>query len=50
MTTYRIGVIGLGSRGFGHIEGILTERDDTVITAVCDIYQDRIDHAIEYCN
>ncbi len=49
MEKYRIGVIGLGSRGFGHIEGILTERDDTVVTAVCDIYQDRIDHAIEYC-
>ncbi|MBE6616988.1 MAG: gfo/Idh/MocA family oxidoreductase [Ruminococcaceae bacterium] len=50
MTEFRVGVIGLGSRGFGHIQGILTERDDTVITAVCDIYQDRIDHAIEYCN
>ncbi len=49
METFRVGVIGLGGRGQGHVEVILTERDDTVITAVCDTYQDRVDRAIEYC-
>jgi predicted dehydrogenase len=38
-TQFKVGVIGLGGRGMGHINGILTERDDTVITAVCDTSQ-----------
>ena len=42
MAEFRVGVIGLGGRGMGHIHGILTERDDTVITAVCDVYEDRL--------
>ena len=46
---YRVGVIGVGSRGYGHIQGILTERDDTVVTAVCDVYEDRIENAVKYC-
>ena len=46
---YKVGVIGLGGRGYGHIQGILTERDDTVVTAVCDIYEDRIEQSVKYC-
>lgn len=46
---YKVGVIGLGGRGYGHIQGILTERDDTVVTAVCDVYEDRIENAVKYC-
>ena len=30
-------------------QGILTERDDTVVTAVCDIYEDRIEQSVKYC-
>ena len=46
---YRVGVIGLGGRGMGHIHGILTERDDTIVTAVCDVYEDRMQKAVDYC-
>ena len=46
---YRVGVIGLGGRGFGHIHGILTERDDTIVTAVCDVYEDRMQKAVDFC-
>ena len=49
MAEFRVGVIGLGGRGMGHIHGILTERDDTVITAVCDTYEDRCAKAVSYC-
>lgn len=40
---FRVGVIGLGGRGHGHAEWILAERDDVVVTALCDIYEDRIE-------
>jgi len=46
---FRVGVIGLGGRGMGHVHGILTERDDTVITAVCDVYEDRMQNAAKVC-
>ena len=46
---FRIGVVGLGGRGMGHVHGILTERDDTVITAVCDVYEDRMQNAAKVC-
>ncbi|MBP0990731.1 MAG: Gfo/Idh/MocA family oxidoreductase, partial [Oscillospiraceae bacterium] len=49
MSKYRIGVIGLGGRGFCNIEGVLTERDDVVITAVCDEYEDRCKNTVEFC-
>lgn len=46
---YRVGVIGLGGRGMGHMHGILTEREDTVVTAVCDVYEDRMNAAADLC-
>ena len=46
---FRVGVIGLGGRGMGHVHGILTERDDVVVTAVCDTYEDRMQNAISVC-
>lgn len=42
MAEFRVGFIGCGNRGMGHLEGILTERDDTVVTWVCDVYEDRV--------
>lgn len=46
---FRLGIIGLGCRGMMHIDGILTERDDVVITAVCDLYEDRMIEAANLC-
>ncbi len=46
---FRVGLIGLGGRGDGHLQGILTERDDVVVTAVCDLYEDRMQKAATYC-
>lgn len=37
----RAGIIGLGCRGVS-MTGLLAERDDLDITAVCDVYDDRI--------
>lgn len=48
-TRFRLGIIGLGMRGMMHIKEILTEREDTEIVAVCDLYEDRIAEAIGYC-
>ena len=49
MAEFRVGLIGVGSRGYGHLEGILTERDDVVVTWICDEYEDRVDKAINFC-
>ncbi len=37
----RVGIIGVGARGTGHLE-LLLRRDDVVITALCDIDQKRL--------
>ena len=42
MAEFKVGFIGCGNRGMGHLQGILTERDDTVVTWVCDVYEDRV--------
>ena len=49
MAEFRVGVIGLGKRGTWHLTDILTERDDVVVTAVCDVYEDRCLKAVETC-
>lgn len=49
MDKYRVGVVGLGGRGMGHMHGIMTERDDVIVTAVCDVYEDRIEAAKKLC-
>lgn len=46
---FRVGVIGLGGRGQFHVRDNLTERGDVVVTALCDVYEDRIDRMKKYC-
>lgn len=41
----RIGIIGLGGRGYGLLNGELLKFKDITITACCDNYQDRADDA-----
>ncbi len=43
---WRLGLIGTGARGMSHLSGILTERDDTEITWICDTRENaRLDAA-----
>ena len=44
MTKTRVAVIGLGERGKQLLE-VLLRMEDVRITALCDVYGDRIDHA-----
>lgn len=37
----KVGIIGLGGRGVGLMEGVLLKLEDIEITAVCDSYEDR---------
>lgn len=37
----KIGVIGLGARGMGLLQGILLQMEDVEVTTVCDLYEDR---------
>ncbi|MCJ8014063.1 Gfo/Idh/MocA family oxidoreductase [Paenibacillus sp. KQZ6P-2] len=41
----RVGMIGLGARGMGLLQGIILHMDDVEVVAVCDLYQDRCDQA-----
>ena len=43
----KLGVIGLGGRGFSWVKA-LTEMKDVEIVAVSDVYQDRIDRAAQH--
>lgn len=42
----RIGMIGIGARGMGHL-GLLLNRSDVVITAICDVDQNRLAEATQ---
>lgn len=46
MEKVRIGVIGLGNRGYGMLKGELLRMPDVEVTAVCDIYPDRCERAV----
>ncbi|HBR31394.1 MAG TPA: glycosyl hydrolase, partial [Clostridiales bacterium] len=39
----KLGVIGLGCRGHGILDGTLLKMENVEITGVCDLYQDRAD-------
>ncbi len=43
----RVGVIGLGGRGFGQLQ-LLASMPDVKITAVCDLYEDRVKRSGDY--
>lgn len=46
MEKIRIGLIGIGARGYGILRDILLENKDKVtVTAVCDLYEDRVETA-----
>ncbi len=46
MANVRYGVVGIGNMGSGHVNNLLAgEIKDAVLTAVCDIKEDRIDWA-----
>lgn len=41
----KVGVIGLGARGSSLLEGVILQTPDVEVAAVCDIYEDRTEHA-----
>ena len=41
----KVGIIGLGARGIPQME-VLMQMEDVRILALCDVYQDRVDHAL----
>lgn len=45
MDKIRIGLVGLGARGSAWLHDNLVEMDDIVVTAVCDVYEDRMEAA-----
>lgn len=53
MAEFRVGVIGLGCRGSANLKDVLLEREDVVVTALCDLYEDRTfaaaDEVFEKC-
>lgn len=47
MEKLRVGVIGLGCRGYSLLKDVMLHRMDVEITAVCDEYEDRAQAAAE---
>lgn len=43
----KLGVIGLGQRGYSMIKDLLLYLDDIQITAICDIYEDRCEKTLQ---
>lgn len=43
--TVRLAVIGLGQRGFLMLQDVLLLRKDVLISALCDVYEDRVEKA-----
>ena len=43
----RIAMIGLGGRGYGLLRLNLVHMKNVEVVGICDVYQDRIDKAIE---
>ncbi len=47
MDIVRVGVIGLGGRGAGILQPVIFENEKVRLTAVCDVYEDRVTSAQE---
>ena len=47
MKKIRFAVIGLGQRGHSVLKSVMLNFDEIEVTAVCDLYQDRVDDAAE---
>lgn len=45
MEKLKVGVIGLGQRGYSLLRDVFIKHDGIVVSAVCDIYEDRVDKA-----
>ena len=45
MEKLRLGVIGLGQRGKQLVDQVFVSHDAIQVTALCDLYQDRVDDA-----
>ena len=43
----RVAVIGLGGRGYGMLKDIVLPQKGVWVTAVCDLYQDRVDAGVQ---
>lgn len=47
MEKLRLGVIGLGQRGMGLLRAIFLPSDRVYVSAVCDVYEDRVADAVK---
>ena len=47
MEKIRVGIVGLGGRGFGLLKDCVLPRGDVVVTGVCDLYDDRRERGAE---
>lgn len=47
MERIRVGIVGLGGRGYNLMEDILLPRENVDVVAVCDLYEDRVDAAAD---
>ena len=43
MKQFKVGVIGLGARGSWWTKDMLSEHEQIVVTAICDLYEDRLE-------
>ena len=42
----KLGIIGLGNRGIGHLK-LFLDMDDIKVSAVCDVFEDRVQKALD---
>lgn len=45
MSKIKMGLIGLGNRGYGLLDFVFSEHPDVSIVSVCDVYEDRCERA-----
>lgn len=50
MKKLKVGIIGLGQRGYGLLSSVMVKLPTIEVTAVCDLYPDRMQRAIETIN